>query len=102
MATLYLRSMALVVGHGAGEQADLPVGLQAEKAWYEAHREDLLRRYRGEYLAIVNQRVIDHDKAFGALARRVFERVGVRPVFMPKCSERERAARLPSPRLVRA
>lgn len=90
---------ALQVGQ-AGE-AELPPDLRAEMAWYEAHRDDLLKRYRGEYLAIVNRRVVDRDKTFGALAARVFERLGVRPVFMPKCVPGERVVSIPTPRAAR-
>jgi hypothetical protein len=80
---------------------ELPADLQAEKAWYEAHQKDLAGRYRGQYVAIVDQRVVDHDKAFGPLANRVFARFGVRPIFMPRCLDGDRVANLPSPRIAR-
>ncbi len=78
-----------------------PDDLRSEISWYEAHKDELLRRYRGEYLAIANQRVVDHDKMFGTLARRTFKRLGLRPVFMPKCTEGERLVRIRSPRVAR-
>jgi len=67
--------------------------------WYEANRRKLLRRYRGQYVAIQSGRVTDHDPDFQALASRVFARLGPRPVFMPKVVAEERVVRLPSPRL---
>ncbi len=76
--------------------------LEADMAWYNAHRRHLARRYRGEYLAIVDGRVVDHDLDFGVLAGRVFERVGVRPVFMPQCVPTDQAVHLRSPRLTQA
>lgn len=86
-------------GPSGGEE--FPADLQAEKAWYEAHKKDLVRRYRGQYVAIVDQRVVDHDKAFGPLAHRAFSRFGVRPIFMPRCLDGDRVASLPSPRIAR-
>jgi hypothetical protein len=76
-----------------------PAGLEAEMAWYDSHRQSLLRRYRGEYVAIAGQRVVDHDHEFGRLARRVFKRYGSQPVCMPKVTEGERAVTIASPRL---
>ncbi len=76
--------------------------LSVEQDWYEARKAELLTQYPGEYLAIVKQEVLDHDHAFDALARRVFERLGCRPVFMPKCVPGERVIALRSPRRARA
>ncbi len=65
---------------------------------FEENRRRLLRRYRGQYVAIDGRRVIDHDRDFDALARRVFARVGVRPVLMPKVTADDRVISVPSPR----
>lgn len=78
-----------------------PHGLEADMAWYEANRDRLLVRYSGQYLAIVNGEVVDHDREFGTLARRVFERLGPRPVLMPRCVPGERVVSVPSPRVLR-
>ncbi len=76
--------------------------LEADMTWYEAHRRQLLRQYRDEYLAIVDRRVFDHDPDFSALAARVFAKVGVRPIFMPQCVETDQTVHLRSPRVIRA
>jgi hypothetical protein len=68
--------------------------------WYEQNKQRLLKRYRGQYLAIVDQRVVDHDSSFSALARRTFSRFGQRPVFLPQCQPGERTVRVSSPRVV--
>lgn len=68
--------------------------------WFEANRKRLLRRYRNEYVAIVNRKVVDHDADFGALAERVFKRYGVKSIAMPKVTPHERVIHLPSPRIV--
>ncbi len=70
--------------------------------WFEQNRARLLRRYRGQYVAIHRNRVVDHDRDFDALARRVFRRFGPRPVCMPKVTEGERVVHVPSPRLAGA
>jgi hypothetical protein len=89
-------------GGAASDRARPPAGLEAEMAWYDAHRRTLIPRYRGQYLAIANQKVIDHDKDFDRLARRVFARLGPRPVFMPKCVDGERVVTLATPKVARA
>jgi len=75
--------------------------LEADMAWYEAHRRQLLRRYSGEYLAIIGGRVLDHDPDFSALADRVFEKAGVRPIFMPQCVKGDHIVHLRSPHVVK-
>ncbi len=82
---------------GKGDVADR---LAESMRWFEANRGRLLRRYRDRYVAIEGGRVIDHDRDFDALARRVFARVGPGPVFMPKVTPEERVVAVPSPRLV--
>ncbi len=95
-------ALAATLGVDVPRKVERPQGLGADMAWYEAQKRNLLRRYRGQYVAIINRRVVDHDREFGRLARRVFKRFGVRPVFMPKCLDEERVVTIPSPRVVRA
>lgn len=78
---------------------DVAERLRESMRWFEANRARLLPRYRDRYVAIEGGRVIDHDADFDALARRVFARVGTRPVFMPKVTPGERVVAVPSPRL---
>src|SRR5438093_1545300 len=42
--------------------------LRASERWYARQRPSLLKRYRGQYVAIRNEAVIDHDADFAALA----------------------------------
>jgi len=58
----------------------------------------LLRRYRGEYVAIVDAAVVDHGRDFGALATRVFARFGSRNIYMPRVQAGEATAQIRSPR----
>jgi Family of unknown function (DUF5678) len=82
-------------GEAAGDD------LRESMRWYERNRRDLLPRYRGEYIAVLNRQVVDHDKDFAVLAARIFARLGSRPVFMPRVQEQEARARVRSPRRVR-
>ena len=66
--------------------------------WYAKNRSRLVRQYDGEYVAIDDGKVIDHDSSFEALATRVFQRLGSRPVFMPHVGADERRLRVSSPR----
>jgi plasmid stability protein len=72
--------------------------LRDSMEWYEHNREQLSGRFRGEYVAILDDTVIDHDKDFASLATRVFGRVGIRPVFMPRVMGGAEQARVRSPR----
>jgi hypothetical protein len=95
-------ALASMLGIEAPTRAARAQGLEADMAWYDAHKPSLLRRYQGQYLAIVNRRLVGHDREFDRLARRVFRRFGVRPVYMPKCVGEDRVATIASPRVVRA
>lgn len=75
--------------------------LAEDTAWFEKERPRLFKKYPGEYLAIIEQRVVDHDSAFDSLSRRVFAKYGVRSILMPKVTREPRVIRLRSPRIVR-
>jgi hypothetical protein len=65
--------------------------------WFEANRKRLARRYRDEYVVIVDKKVVDHDADFNALARRVFAKYGTEPIAMPKVTPEPRVVKIPSP-----
>lgn len=91
---------ALARALGATTSREEPEGIEAIRPdldWFEANRKRLLRRYRNEYIAIVNRKVVDHDPDFGALARRVFAKYGVKSIAMPKVTAEERVVNIPSP-----
>lgn len=88
---------SLTRGLGSDSQ-DALKPLEADMAWFEAHRRQLCRRYAGEYLAIADRRLLDHDADFSTLAARVFAKIGVRPVFMPQCVAIDHVVHLRSPR----
>lgn len=85
----------------ASGSASLPAELAADAEWFEENRQRLLETYPGEYVAIVDREVFDHDVDSGALAERVFTKLDRRHVFMPHCVEHEEPVHLRSPRVVR-
>ncbi len=87
--------------HDADDSDAPPSELRDEMRWYEENRPRLASRYPGEYLAIVDRKVVDHDKEFEPLASRVFERLGVRSIFMPHVEEAEPVVHVRSPRVRR-
>lgn len=81
---------------------DAEPDLQADQDWFATNRQDLEERYPGQYVAVVDGEVIDHDPEFAPLARRVLARFGRRPVLMPRCVPDDRVVDLPSPRVQRS
>jgi plasmid stability protein len=81
-----------------GPPRDQTDDLDRDIAWYRKHRPQLLRRYRGEYVAIADGSVVDHGRDFNALAARVFTRFGNRNIYMPRVQSNEPTARIRSPR----
>jgi hypothetical protein len=76
--------------------------LRAEMEWFDRNAPRLRQRYPDEYVAIVEGRVVDHDRNFGDLAQRVFSKFGDGPVFMPRVTKSDRPLRIRSPRISRA
>ena len=94
------RAVGSEVGRGQSTRGKGTVqGLTESMRWFEENREPLLRRYRDQYVAVDRNQVIDHDRDFDVLARRIFAKLGTRPVFMPKVTAEERVVRIPSPRV---
>ncbi|MBI4819666.1 MAG: hypothetical protein HY791_25560 [Deltaproteobacteria bacterium] len=70
-------------------------------SWFESNG-PRLKKYRGEFVAILGKTLIDHDRDFDVLARRVFARVGHRAIFMPLVGESaSTVAKIRSPRTAR-
>jgi Family of unknown function (DUF5678) len=63
----------------ASENAAL---FEAEKRTFWALRERLLDQYEGEYVAIHQGRVVDHDTDKIKLGLRVYKRFGYRPIYV--------------------
>jgi hypothetical protein len=86
--------------HAGGTDAagGAAAGLDASMRWYRAHRARLVDQYAGQYIAIIDQSVVDHDVDFERLAERVFATRPQRAVYMPFVASQDRVARVRSPR----
>lgn len=77
--------------------------IQREKAFFAAQQPALQRRYPGEFVAIHEGRVIDHDPNLAMLHRRVVKVVGAMPVLLKRVDDPvNRELILRSPRLERS
>lgn len=90
-------ALAKALGTTAGDDEDEIQSIRPDLDWFEANRRRLAKRYRDEYIAIINRKVVDHDPDFGALAQRVFAKHGVRSIAMPKVTPEERVVNIRTP-----
>lgn len=98
VAEALARALREPAGAGAGHGVIADDALGKDIRWYERHRTRLNDEFSGEYVAIVDAQVIDHDADFEALAERVFAREGQRDVFMPRLGTEQTPLRVRSPR----
>lgn len=84
------------------EARDAIDDVSRELRWFERARDQLALKYDGEFVAIIDNRVVDHDESFEALAGRMFAAYGARSIFMPQVrAEGGRRVQLRSPRTSR-
>ena len=77
--------------------------IEAEGKAFERQRAALLAEYLGQYVALHEGRVIDHDPSLRALHLRVFSRLGHTPVLLKQVTdEPQREAVFRSPRFEKA
>ena len=69
---------------------------EKNRAYFYAHKPQLIKQYRNKYIAIWNQQVVDADKDRLALLRRVRAAVGYKPVFVILATEHQRILRVPT------
>lgn len=73
--------------------------LELAKKFYSDHKETLLKKYKGKYIAILNNKVIGAGKDFSKLAQRVYKKYGYQTIFMPFVETKEKVVRIPSPKI---
>jgi len=83
-----------------GEDDEGIRSIRPDLEWFEANRKRLAKRYRDEYVAVIDRKVVDHDRDFGALAMRVFAKHGYRSIAMPLVTPEQRVVHVRSPRVV--
>ncbi len=74
-----------------GEPESLEVSdLRKDMEYFRAHVDELLPDYRGKYVAIINQTVIDSDLEYVPLMDRVHAKYGDRPIVIEEIPARPR------------
>ena len=71
--------------------------LELAKKYYDEHKESLLRKYKGKYVAIFNNKVVGSDKDFSKLAHRIYKKYGYQTIYMPFVEAEKKIVRVPSP-----
>ncbi|MBI2906980.1 MAG: hypothetical protein HYX92_04925 [Chloroflexi bacterium] len=51
--------------------------------YLDEHRDELLRRFKGKYVATLDGQVVDSDPDLSSLAEHAYATHGYRPIFMP-------------------
>ncbi len=74
---------------------------EREKAAFQRLLPELLEKYAGQWVAIVNEQVTDVGPDFSTVIQRTRARFGKRPVVVQQVLKEPRIYRLPSPRIVR-
>jgi hypothetical protein len=85
-----------------GADTEREVDLSSDMEWYERNRNRLTRDFLGQYVAIVEQQVVDHHDDFQTLAERVFKKYGDQSIFMPRVSSGPSPVHVRSPRIRQA
>jgi aspartate-semialdehyde dehydrogenase len=72
------------------------------KDYYRENFERLVAEYEGQFVAVIDDRVVDSDVDFSELAERVYGRFGYRDIYMPRVSREHEILQIRSPRIVSA
>ncbi len=75
--------------------------LAAEEQAFRRKRAQLLRRHKGQFVALYQGRVVGHGADDEELARRTFEKLGAAPFYIAKVEKEPTVYELPSPEVVR-
>lgn len=67
--------------------------------YFQENKTEILEKYKGNFIAILDNAVVDHDKEFSELAKRVYEKFGYQTTYMPFVESEPRVLRIPSPRV---
>jgi hypothetical protein len=76
--------------------------LRQSELYYISHISELVDKYNGNFIAIMENRVLDSDISLDLLMTRVYNNYGYRPILMRRVTrEVQRHNRMPTPRLAR-
>ncbi|MBI4641763.1 MAG: hypothetical protein HY731_13790 [Candidatus Tectomicrobia bacterium] len=74
--------------------------LVAEEQVFRQKLTQLLRRYKGQFIALYQGRVVGHGKDDEELARQMFEKLGDVPFYIARVEKEPTVYELPSPEVV--
>ena len=80
-----------------GAQPTDYVKFQEAKRYFQENKAEILKKYRGVFIAILENSVVDHDNDFSELAKRVYEKFGYQTIYMPFVESGPSVVRIPSP-----
>jgi len=69
------------------------------KKYFQENRTQILEKYTGNFIAILDNAVVDHDRNFSELAKRIYEKFGYQTIYMPFVESKPSVLRIPSPRV---
>lgn len=70
---------------------------EMSKEYYKENKNELLKKYKDKHIAIIGKDVVDSDKDFPELIKRVYKKYGYENIFMPYVDKKEKIAIIPSP-----
>ena len=86
--------------HGAHSEAETKFACERQAFW--AMHAQLVSRYEGKYVAVLNGQVVDSDSDERALVQRVYQKFGYQPMYVQLITMGSLpVARLMSPQVVR-
>jgi hypothetical protein len=74
--------------------------LEKERAAFVRLKDQLLRTYRGKFVAILNGEVVDVDEDDRILTRRVYAEYGYVPIYIDRVVEKPLVRQILSPKKV--
>lgn len=98
-STLSWEDLSVAEVPGEGSQPTDYVKFQEAKRYFQENRAQILEKYRGNFIAIFDNTVVDHDRNFSELAKRVYEKFGYQTIYIPFVESEPAVLRIPSPRV---
>lgn len=75
--------------------------IQEAKEYFRENKSEILKRYEGRFVAILENSVVDDDEDFSELAQRVYSKYGYGAIYMPFVESEPTVIRMPSPRVMK-
>ena len=82
-----------------GSQLTDYMKIEEAKRYFRENRAEILGKYRGMFVAVVENSIVDCDKDFSELAKRIYEKFGYQTIYMPFVESEPSVLRIPSPRV---